>query len=166
MGDLDSRQFLADLRALANARSNVEFTDKQQEIVLRRAPASSSEKLAAMTAEQIQKFANDYHHAYQLVNEALPWLTERMGRLLGRLKEGRIEEARSELARELQARYAETSVAAQDEVGRDNAVEHYTTGGAPINVGKYRACVGCDCPNPCSGGTCPTCSSCGCETKN
>lgn len=164
LGDLDSRQFLGDLRDLANAQTNTEFSSKQQQIHARMAPELASEKLAMMTPEQVQKLADDYHRAYQLVKEALPWLTERMDKLLGRLRDGRIEEARSELAREMAARYQETSVTAQDEVGRDNAVERYTVGGAPINVGKYRACVGCDCPDPCAGGTCVTCSTCECKT--
>lgn len=165
LGDLDSRQYMADLVALYNAPSNIAFTNIQQDIFARMAQASSSERLASMTPEQVQKLGADYYRAYQMVKEALPWLTERMDTLLGRLKDGRIEEAREHLAREMASQYAETSASAQEEVGRDNPVERYTVGGAPINVGKYRACVGCTCEDPCADGSCEGCVSCECNSS-
>ena len=161
LGDQQSKQFMTDLVGLAQSRTNVEFTSRQQAIAARGQTASTT--LASMTPDQVQKMAATYRHAYEMVQEALPALTEGVRTLLGQLRSGRLQEAQESMLRRYTDYYADTNKQVQDEVGRGNPVEHYTTGGAPINTGKYKECVGCTCADPCADGSCQSCTNCECS---
>jgi len=161
LGDSQSKQFMTDLVGLAQSRTNVEFTSRQQAIRARGPTASTP--LAGMTPDQVQKSAATYRHAYEMVEEALPALTESVRTLLGQLRAGQLNEARDLMLRRYTDFYADTNKQVQDEVGRNNPVEHYTTGGAPINTGKYKECVGCTCADPCADGSCQSCTNCECS---
>jgi len=159
LGDEECRQFLTDLVQLAHMVPNEAFATFQQQLAGIKCDAMSKQ-LAGMTPDQVQKLDATYRRAYGLVQDALPWLTEGLRKLFGDLREGRFAEARESMMRRYREKYAETSLQTQNEVGRADPVEHYTVGGAPINVGKYRDCVGCTCSDPCADGSCASCCDC------
>jgi len=104
--------------------------------------------------------------AHEMIKDALPWLTRDMQLLVDRLKAGDYGPARSDLAQRFVDKYAGQVAAAKSaaETPADPRAE-YTTGGCPINVGKYRACVGCECDDPCASG-CECKCDCGCPTPS
>ena len=152
--DGESRQYLTDLVNLSRAHTNEEFNYVQSQL------GAASERLGSLTPDQVQALAGHYRRAYKLVQDALPWLQDGMRTLLGQLQQGDFAQARAAMRRRFKDRYVDDTVAVQNEVGRASPVEHYTVGGAPINVGKYRACVGCTCPDPCADGSCESCCEC------
>ena len=156
--DDSCRQYMTDLVNLSRARTNEEFNFLQAQI--RAVPGGLGARLAAMTPEQVQAEAAQYRHAYERVQDALPWLTEGLRTILGQLQQGKFAEARGTMLRRYKDQYVDGSVAVQNEVGRASPIEHYTVGGAPINIGKYRECVGCTCPDPCADGSCESCCNC------
>jgi hypothetical protein len=156
--DESCRQYMTDLVNLSRAHTNEEFNFIQSH--LSQAPGSLSAALATMTPDQVQALAARYRRAYDLIQDALPWLTEGLRTLLGQLQQGEFVQARETMIRRYKDRYVDQSARVQDEVGRDSPIEHYTVGGAPINVGKYRECVGCTCADPCADGSCESCCEC------
>ena len=160
--DDSCRQYMTDLVSLSRAHTNEEFNFLRAQI--HAMPGGMGARLAAMTPDQVQQAAEEYLHAYDLVQDALPWLTEGLRAILGQLQQGRFAEAKATMLRRYKDKYVDGSASLQDEVGRASPVEHYSVGGAPINVGKYRECVGCTCADPCADGECEPCESC-CNCK-
>jgi hypothetical protein len=156
--DMNCRRFLSDMVHLSRARTNEEFNAIQSQI--QGAPETLSASLATMTPEQVQALSAHYRRAYGLIQDALPWLSQPLRELVGQLREGRFGQARESMLRRYKTKYVDRSPNVQNEVGRADPVEHYTAGGAPINVGKYRECTGCTCPDPCADGNCESCCEC------
>ena len=152
------RQYMVDLVNLSRVHTNEEFNYIQGQI--HAAPGALGERLAMMTPEQVQAQAAIFRHAYDLIQDALPWLTDGLRTLLGQLGQGEFDAARRTMLSRYKNKYIEGSPTVQTEVGRVSPVEHYTVGGAPINVGKYRECVGCTCADPCADGSCESCCNC------
>jgi hypothetical protein len=120
--------------------------------------------LAMMSPDQVQQTGSVVTRALSVIEDALPWLTQNLTRLYEQLRSGRLQEAAHEMTRKFRAAYAEVDAQAQDDVGGETSPrEHYTVGGAPINVGKYRSCVGCTCGDPCGAGGCACGCACGPE---
>lgn len=159
LGDVECRQMMEDLAALSRAPTNIAFNQIQGSILAR--CGSCQNPMGSMTPDQIAKLAATYHRAYTLVESALPWLTENMNRLLAQLAAGHIDAAKADVAKRFVHGYGAAMNTEKKTDAESSPVEHYTTGGAPINIGKYRACVGCKCDDPCKNGC--SCGSCGCE---
>src|SRR5271166_189664 len=153
--DEGCRQFMTDLVNLSRAHTNQEFNFVRSRIEC--APGSMGARLAAMTPEQVQELAAQFRHAYDLVQDALPWLSDGLRTLLGQLQRGQYAQARGSMQRRFKDKYvSEAPSQAAEDVGA-SPVAKYTVGGAPINVGKYRACTGCTCADPCADGSCESC---------
>jgi len=157
--DDSCRQAMTDLVNLSGAHTNEEFNFLQAHIDAE--PGTLGARLATMTPQQVQQVADHFRRAYDLVQDALPWLSDGLRTLLGQLQRGEITSSRT--PRRFRDRYVDGPAATHGTGGTASAttpVENYTTGGAPINVGKYRACVGCTCTDPCADGSCESCCEC------